>query len=281
MSSNKNRELSLILNFDSISKYLDYYTRLQICFLCRELKNKVSHKVLSTFSTNNQSLTHKLLDENQIISKIIETWQKHLKVIYLEFKSIEDNHIFSISKLELLQELSINGCHQVTDQFFEYFSERKENLILTKLELYWMPQITKIISLLQVPGLVSNIETLNLSGCKNLEDSNFSLIAEMINLKYLDLTRCSSIKNSQLQNIVQKCQKLKNLCLYALPHISGVFMQHLSSNLEYLDVCGNTSLEDRDITELKCYQLKYLNLVSYSQIINTFRLGALNLLISR
>jgi len=60
-------------------------------------------------------------------------------------------------------------------------------------------------------------------------------------------------------------ENLKKLNLYALPYLRCNFLDEMKCSLEFLDICGNTSILDEIFIRNahKLENLKYLNLVIF------------------
>jgi F-box/leucine-rich repeat protein 2/20 len=122
-----------------------------------------------------------ILDENNLIYKIIKR-HKFLENYLIEFKEINDTHIFLIS--ENAKHINLNGCHRVTDNAITHIASKCPKL--ENLELYWMPHITDN-SIKQIFENCPNINSLNLSGCKTLTYKSLSLIKKLKNLEEIVL----------------------------------------------------------------------------------------------
>ena len=246
--------MELIKNIEYIIPFMDYYSIYNVSLVNKELNDYcISRR--SSFTTKKHEIKSKLTEDNCIYFSI--KCLKNLRTIYIEFKSIKDKHIACIQNMTQLKELSINGCHDITNELFADFDL---NVKLDKLELYWMPQITNITRLLQSS---TSMKYLNLSGCKNMLLESLQVITKFTNLEHLDLTRCVSVDDTLILEIAEKCQKLKYLNLYALPMLKCDFMSKLSLYLEFLDVCGNQYVTDDNILSLECTLIKSLNLVRH------------------
>jgi hypothetical protein len=76
------------------------------------------------------------------------------------------------------------------------------------------------------------------------------------------LTRCVGLTDDILADITNN-PKLKKLNLYALPFLECQFFNSMTCKLQFLDICGNTSIVDESFINNadKFTELRYLNLV--------------------
>lgn len=251
--------MELFKNIDQILPFMDYFSIYNVSIVNKKL-NEYCLSKRSCFTTKKHEIQSNLTEDNCIYLSI--KCLKNLKTIYIEFKSISNKHILSIQNMTELKELSINGCHNITNELFDKFNV---NVKLDKLELYWMPQISNITRLLQSS---TSMKYLNLSGCKNMLLESLQVITKFTNLEHLDLTRCVSVDDTLILEIAEKCQKLKYLNLYALPMLKCDFLSKLSLYLEFLDLCGNQYITDDNILSMECTLIKSLNLVRLIPIYN-------------
>lgn len=268
-----NRE-TLIKHYYSIIKFMDFQSEVNFSFSTKEIL--IKFKTTPTLTTKNRTFKTSLLSEEEVIKRLLSNTS--LTRISLQFKSVEDNHLNPILSLKKLKELTINGCHSVSDDLINSIENVEE---LTYVELYWMPQLKNISKILMnISKSTTNFSYLNLSGCKNINSNCFDLIAPLSKLTFLDLTRCS-INDKQITEISIRLRLLKHLNLYAIPYLKCEFLEYLSDNIEFLDLCGNQVVEDKDVLKMKTGKLKYLNLVCYISIFILFiciRLGVIDLL---
>jgi F-box/leucine-rich repeat protein 2/20 len=182
---------------------------------------------------------------------------KFIENYIIEFKEINDTHLFLIG--ENANYININGCHRVSDKGIIHIANKCKKL--EGFEIYWMPHITDTSVRLIFENCI-NLRTLNLSGCKALTAKSLSLISNLHNLEELDLTRCVGLSDDILADII-KNPKLVKLSLYALPFLECRFFNSMTCKLEYLDICGNTTIVDEVFINNadKFTNLKYLNMV--------------------
>lgn len=244
----------LIKYYYSIVNFMDFKSEVNFSFSSKEILLKF--KSTSTLTTKNRTFKTSQLSEEEVIKRLLSNIS--LTRISLQFKSVDDKHLNSILSLKKLEELTINGCHLVTDDLINNIKNVKE---LTYLELYWMPQLKDVSKILTNISISStNFSYLNLSGCKNINSQCFDLISSLSKLTFLDLTRCS-INDKQITEISIRLRLLKHLNLYAIPYIKCEFLEYLTDSIEFLDLCGNQVVEDKDVLKMKTGKLKYLNLV--------------------
>jgi hypothetical protein len=117
-----------------------------------------------------------LKNENNIIYNVLKK-HKHLKSIVIEFKKINDTHIFQISG-ENIEEININGCQNVSDKGIKSIAEKCQNL--KKLEVYWIPNLTDE-GMSSIFEKCKKIEFLNISGLKHLTTNSLDLIYKNLN----------------------------------------------------------------------------------------------------
>lgn len=252
-------------NFDKLTndlqkkvvEYLDYLTVFQMKYVDKKLykfsKQSGIDKVLDLRNTL-------LQEENNTIYKILKK-HRFLDTIIIEFKQINDTHIFLLGSN--VKYVNINGCQRITDKSLIHFSKNCQNL--ERLEIYWIPSLTDN-GLIPVIENCVNIRHLNLSGCKNISDNALNKIPiYMKHLEKIDLTRCTGVTDQMLNELVKNLD-LIYLNLYALPYLNCDFLREISkkenSRMEFLDLCGNTIItDDLLIPALKNLRnLKYLNL---------------------
>jgi len=83
---------------------------------------------------------------------------------------------------------------------------------------------------------IPNIESLNLSGCYNLSDSNLDVTfaKEVLSLTSLNLSLCKEVTDSSLARIALNCKNLENVDLAGCSKISNDGLRFLSCNLKKL-----------------------------------------------
>lgn len=159
---------------ENIIQYLDYLSLFELKYVNRyvykEIKSRGIDRTLDLRNTKYQN-------ENNIIYKIMKK-HKFIENYLIEFKEINDTHIFLIS--ENAKHININGCHRVSDNSIIHISNKCPNL--ENLELYWMPHITNK-SMTEIFNKCSKLKSLNLSGCKSLTNESLSLIKNLHNLE--------------------------------------------------------------------------------------------------
>lgn len=268
-------------NILQISKYLDYRSCINLTYTNKTIKSHLRNNLINIFDTQYLQLSNKDLNKykskDNLIYEILnkKNLKENISIIKIQFETtLKNSDLYPISKYNNLKEIIINGCHGINDDYFKLF---KNELKITLLELYWMPQIKDIAQFLSIINKELLIY-LNLSGCKNLLKENFNLILEFSNLESLDLTRCTSLTDDIIYLISKKNKNIKKLILYAIPYLKGNFLSNLSNKLESLDICGNQVIVDHDICSLKSQIIKHINLVSldYNYVIKINRLGAIN-----
>jgi hypothetical protein len=67
------------------------------------------------------------LDENNTIYKILKKHGKFLKTIILEFKDINDTHIFLLK--DNIKYININGCQKVSDKGLIHIANNCKNIV--------------------------------------------------------------------------------------------------------------------------------------------------------
>lgn len=250
LSSLKRNSIRGILSF------LDYLTIFQLKYTSKYISNAV--KQLSYDSVLNLR-NAKLKNENNTIYLILSK-HKFLTEVILEFKPINDTHIFQLS--EKITKININYCQNVTDSSLIHISKTCINL--THLDLYVMPNLTDE-GLMPIIKNCRQITHLNLSGCKHFTHAALSLIPSYLSeLEEINLTRCIGTRDCFLNELVVKCSKLRYLNLYALPDTNCEFIGQLNhSRMTFLDLCGNINVNDDLFIKSAAYltNITYLNLV--------------------
>ena len=170
------------------------------------------------------------------------------------------------------------------DNVMLWFGSRKVS-IPSKLSINWSDSIT-------IDGITgistsncNNLTTLNLRGCKNINDDCIILItSNSPNLKNLDISYCSGVTNRGIEEMA------RNLNLQLLSLSIEVFdtgglgssdnertdeaiieLAKYCHNIESLDISSNWNITDRGISELvhNCSKIKKFNIGGCSRITST------------
>ena len=225
-------------SLQNIFSLVDYLTLYQIKYTNKYFYNTINELGLSHVLDLRNVKYEK---ENNVIYKILQKHQHFFTKIILEFRTINDTHVFKFS--DKLTHINLNYCQKITDQSLFHISKTCKKL--THLELYILPNITDK-GLKEVIMNCCEISHLNLSGCRHFTNESLMLIPKYLTkLTFLDLTRCLGVTDEFLIELVKYSQHLKHLNLYALPDLKCTFLAHLSNDkLEFLDLCGNQCVND-------------------------------------
>lgn len=134
----------------------------------KALKSKIEERNLDkTFDLRNINLKN----ENNIIYNVLKK-HKQLKTVIIEFKKINDTHVFQISGGNI-ETINLNGCHNISDKGIKSIAEKCPNL--KKLEVYWIPNLTDE-GMKPIFENCKKIEFLNISGLKHVTTNALDLI---------------------------------------------------------------------------------------------------------
>lgn len=173
---------------DHLILFFDYIT----LFEFKYSNKKINEKIIKSGLDKKLDLRNiKMKNENTTIYKILKK-HKFLVSIIIEFRKINDTHLMQIGASEKinenLQEINLNGCHNITDKGLIHLANKCPNL--NKLEVYWIPNITD-------DGLRPILEN-----CKNLKYLNLS------GLKHVTVEGSLKLINSNLKNLEHIVKKL-------------------------------------------------------------------------
>lgn len=229
------------LTNDSFFKMLstfDYLTMFNIKYTCKKYKKLIEDsKIDQTLDLRNTKDDY----NNNTIYKIIIKHKKFFNKIILEFKDINDTHIFKFT--DKLTYINLNYCQKIDNDALIHIANNCPNL--THLELYIIPNISDK-GLKEIIIKCKKLIYLNLSGCSHFTGESLSLIPKYLpKFEYLDLTRNYGLNDECLIDIVKGCEFLIYLNLYALPKLECTFLNFVNcKNLEFLDLCGNQNVSD-------------------------------------
>jgi hypothetical protein len=155
---------------DKIVKYLDYFTIISLKFT-----NHLIHEEISSLQCDRIFDLRNLVikNENNRIYKVLKQ-NKNLKKIFLEFRKINDTHVMQIGS-NILEELNLNGCHNITNKSLIHISKTCKNL--KRLDIYWIPNITDE----GLKPMVENLKILvhlNISGLKHVTFDSLNCISK-------------------------------------------------------------------------------------------------------
>lgn len=130
------------------------------------------------------------------------------------------------------------------------------------------------LSVLSIAEGLSNLQNLNLSGCKNVtSDSVITLADSCHNLLSLDLSGWN-ITDRCVVRITEKCSNLKYLCLRSCRSITDLAIARIAvlPDLQNLNLCkySATAITDSSITKIgeRCHNLQVLSLCNCCAIID-------------
>lgn len=139
-------------------------------------------------------------------------------------KSIPNDAMQRLTMLVNLRSLSLSGCSQPLEFVFltKFSSLRTLDLTFTKIADSGMRFV----------ALLTNLETLRLTGCYRVTDAGFSQILVLTNLQTLDLTFCRITDNvlKKLTNL----KSLQKLLLLGCSKVTKHGVSFLTTNMPHL-----------------------------------------------
>jgi hypothetical protein len=187
----------------------------------------------------------------------------NIQRLSLEFlKSMNDSDIQAIlynsatneNYFPNLTDITIGGCHSLTDLAVEYIFNYCP--ALTSLSLYWNPQFTAAIanSFQSHQQIAHNLKKLTLSGVKHLTNASIVQIAEKcVNLTYLDTTRIADLSAEGLIGIGRNIKNLEIFINYANPLTDDLGLISIGNkcrNLFVVDLTGARLISDKAIATI-------------------------------
>lgn len=182
----------------------------------------------------------------------------------LDFTSRAPEQYGDVSQLE---SLSLNGCSEwVTDAVLQGFSIGGK---LQSVSLFRCWRITDRSVYVVAKNCGRNLRSINLSGCSNISDKALSYLSRFClhGIVSIDITRCPRITDLGVNYLCHSemiCKTLKSLRLYADSDLGISAYSAISAltNLEELDLCGHSNLDDDSLICIleKCPKLRVLNL---------------------
>jgi F-box and leucine-rich repeat protein 2/20 len=178
-------------SINHLIEYIDYITLFELKYTSKKFKEKIKKSGLDRILDLRNI---KIQNENTTIYKILKK-HGYLKSIIIEFRKLNDTHLMQIGSSEKinenLEEINLNGCHNITDKGLINLANKCP--YLKKLEIYWIPNITDE-GLRPILENCRNLKYLNISGLKNVTvEGSLKLINT--NLKNLEhIVRILKIK---------------------------------------------------------------------------------------
>ncbi|XP_061630977.1 uncharacterized protein fbxl9 isoform X2 [Phyllopteryx taeniolatus] len=138
----------------------------------------------------------------------------------------------SLLALVRLRELNLSSCYKLTDGSITQVVRFTD---LRHLSLSSLPGITDA-SLSAVARHCRALTGLELSHCARISDRGVAQAAPHLHrLQHLYLSGCNSITDKSLFLLAQHCKRLKTLDVSKCDNISGSAMEHLQSQLPFLE----------------------------------------------
>uniref|UniRef100_A0A3Q2ZC42 F-box and leucine rich repeat protein n=1 Tax=Hippocampus comes TaxID=109280 RepID=A0A3Q2ZC42_HIPCM len=138
----------------------------------------------------------------------------------------------SLLALRRLRELNLSACCKLTDSSITQVVRFAD---LQCLFLSSLPDITDA-SLLAVARHCRALTSLELSRCAHISDRGVAQAAPFLHrLQHLSLSACNHITDQSLLLLAQHCQRLKTLDVSKCNKISGTTVDHLQSQLPFLE----------------------------------------------
>ena len=225
-------------SFIKFIERLDYLTKYNLKYTCKKIKKRIEDLKLDTILDLRNT---KYQNENNTIYKILLKHKDFLTKVILEFKDINNTHINKFTNK--LTYINLNYCQKIDDDALIKIADTCPNL--THLELYIIPNLTDK-GLKEIIKKCPKLIYLNLSGCSHFGEESLLLLPKYLpKIEFIDLTRNYGLTDKCLDEIVNGCNDLKYLNVYALPRLKMSFLNHIKcKNLEFLDMCGNQNVID-------------------------------------
>ncbi|XP_061679771.1 F-box and leucine-rich repeat protein 13 isoform X2 [Syngnathoides biaculeatus] len=138
----------------------------------------------------------------------------------------------SLLALGRLRELDLSSCCKLTDASIAQVVRFTD---LQRLSLSSLPNITDA-SLSAVAQHCRALTGLELGHCPCVSDRGVAQAAPHLHrLQHLSLSRCSNITDKSLFLLAQHCKRLKTLDVSRCSNISGTAVEHLQSQLPFLE----------------------------------------------
>eukprot|EP00250_Pteridium_aquilinum_P004190 c14419_g1_i1 orf=152-1207(-) len=199
----------------------------------------------------------------RLAAAIILPQFNHVEEINLEFsQGLEDNDLRWLETQKEIQSINLNACQKITDLGLEVVARSCPKLKC--FSIYWNLRITDA----GVEALVRNckdLTMLNLSGCKGVTNKSLEIMSvHGTSLTTLNLTRCTRLTDDGLRQLLDSCENIEVLYLYAVSSFTDKSYAKLANlqSLRVLDLCGAQNLTDDGICQglANCKELESLNL---------------------
>ena len=138
---------------------------------------------------------------------------------------VTDEAVLSLAKISSLRTLDLTGCERLTD-----FRPLKELPNLSHLRLRNLPQLNAntLKPLADTMSLGSRFEcSIDLSGCKDLDDKSIEALGEFKSLTSLNLNGCKNLSDEAFASLVN-LPNLKEVNLGNCPQLKGPALLHLA-----------------------------------------------------
>ncbi|POM83458.1 hypothetical protein CmeUKMEL1_07495 [Cryptosporidium meleagridis] len=164
-----------------------------------------------------------------------------------------------ISNCKKLRELNICGCRLVTDSAFntEFFSPTGS--CMTNLKTLNIQGCSQIIDLQSIIKRTRDLESLNISFCRNITISTFEDVIQCcINLKELDISSCDGINDNNYEFNYIANTNIEKISLSRSKLSSSTLKKIISSmeNLQYLNLNYNVNVNDEVFYEISSKLMK-------------------------
>ncbi|XP_051917664.1 F-box/LRR-repeat protein 2 [Hippocampus zosterae] len=138
----------------------------------------------------------------------------------------------SLLALRRLRELNLSACCKLTDSSITQVVRFAD---LQCLSLSSLPNITDA-SLLAVARHCRALTSLDLSHCAHISDRGVAQAAPFLHrLQHFSLSACNHITDQSLLLLARHCQRLKTLDVSKCNKMSGITVDHLQSQLPFLE----------------------------------------------
>ena len=159
--------------------------------------------------------------------------------------------------------LSLRSCSKVTDAGFEYIFRSCPALQVLDLSF---SDLVGDKALASLADTCPHLESLNLTGCRQVSDTGCSALARLRELKAIHLELCNKVTDVGIQKIVRAAgTRLQVLNLGDVRHMTNVSVQIIADHcpaLVQLSIAGNMQAMDMDVGDIcaRATLLQALNL---------------------
>jgi hypothetical protein len=158
---------------------------------------------------------------------------------------------FEAVPCDLLDFLSLRSCSKVTDEGFEFLFRGCP--ALRTLDVSFSDLLADK-ALLALAESCPQVQSLNLTGCRQVSDSGCASLARLKMLTSLELELCNKVTDVGIQSIVRSCNtNLMLLNLGDVRQMSNISIQLVADHcpaLLSLSIAGNMQAMDMDVADV-------------------------------